>query len=212
MIQWFVKLGGWGGGWGWGVGGLIWPLYVENDVKPHQSISQSFSAPPNHPTPHTPTHPTHTPHTPHTPHTHPTHPHTPHTHPHPHNSPKRSRYGMSCDFTMTYILPFITETSHERHGITYHLPFKCSFNNSFGLTSKIHQSSMLLALCLGDPPVTGGFLSQRASNTENVSMPSRHHVQQSCCIECQCCDWLCLTHCGLVTPYGDRDPGQHWLR
>ena len=21
-----------------------------------------------------------------------------------------------------------------------------------------------------------------------------------------------LTHCGLVTPYGDRDLGQHWLR
>ena len=21
-----------------------------------------------------------------------------------------------------------------------------------------------------------------------------------------------LTHCGLVTPYGDSDPGQHWLR
>ena len=23
---------------------------------------------------------------------------------------------------------------------------------------------------------------------------------------------LCLTHCGLVRPYGDRDLGQHWLR
>ena len=21
-----------------------------------------------------------------------------------------------------------------------------------------------------------------------------------------------LTHCGLVTPYGDREPGQHWLK
>ena len=34
------------------------------------------------------------------------------------------------------------------------------------------------------------------------------------------CSWDCievwggdeLTHCGLVTPYGDRDLGQHWLR
>ena len=24
--------------------------------------------------------------------------------------------------------------------------------------------------------------------------------------------WPILTHCGLVTPYGDRDLGQHWLR
>ena len=24
--------------------------------------------------------------------------------------------------------------------------------------------------------------------------------------------WVKLTHCGLVTPYGDIDRGQHWLR
>ena len=23
---------------------------------------------------------------------------------------------------------------------------------------------------------------------------------------------ICLTHCGLVTPYGDRYLGQHWLK
>ena len=25
-------------------------------------------------------------------------------------------------------------------------------------------------------------------------------------------DWKSITHCGLVTSYGDRDLGQHWLR
>ena len=24
--------------------------------------------------------------------------------------------------------------------------------------------------------------------------------------------FITLTHCGLVTPYGDKDLGQHWLR
>ena len=37
-----------------------------------------------------------------------------------------------------------------------------------------HQSSALLALCEGNPPVTGGFPSQRVSNAENVSFWWRH--------------------------------------
>ena len=38
-----------------------------------------------------------------------------------------------------------------------------------------HQSFALLTLCEGNPPVTGGFPSQKASNVESVSMPWRHH-------------------------------------
>ena len=34
---------------------------------------------------------------------------------------------------------------------------------------------MLLALCEGNPPVIGGFPSQRASNAHNVSVSRRHH-------------------------------------
>ena len=26
----------------------------------------------------------------------------------------------------------------------------------------------------------------------------------------QCIEYCCLNHCGLVTPYGDRDLGQHF--
>ena len=32
------------------------------------------------------------------------------------------------------------------------------------------------ALCEGNPPVTGGFSTQRVSNTENVYMSWQHHV------------------------------------
>ena len=38
-----------------------------------------------------------------------------------------------------------------------------------------HQSSASLALCQGNPPVAGGFPSQRASNAEIVSIWWRHH-------------------------------------
>ena len=38
------------------------------------------------------------------------------------------------------------------------------------LTWPARTYSILLALCEGIPPVTGGFPSQRASNTENISM------------------------------------------
>ena len=39
-----------------------------------------------------------------------------------------------------------------------------------------HQSSALLANCEGNPPVTGGFPSQRDSNVVSVSTSWRHHV------------------------------------
>ena len=38
------------------------------------------------------------------------------------------------------------------------------------------SSSSLLVLCEGNPPVTGGFPSQRASNMVNVSMSWRHYA------------------------------------
>ena len=38
-----------------------------------------------------------------------------------------------------------------------------------------HQSSALLCLCEGNPPVTGGFLIQRANNAESISILLHHH-------------------------------------
>ena len=38
-----------------------------------------------------------------------------------------------------------------------------------------HQSSASLDVCDGNPPLTGGFPSQRASDAENISMAWRDH-------------------------------------
>ena len=38
-----------------------------------------------------------------------------------------------------------------------------------------YQSLILLVLCEGNPPMTGGFPSERASNVESVSMTQWHH-------------------------------------
>ena len=59
----------------------------------------------------------------------------------------------------------ITMTSHERHGVS-----------NYRQRSK-HQSSTLLTLCKGNPPVNGTFSSKkRASNAESVSTSWCHHV------------------------------------
>ena len=56
-----------------------------------------------------------------------------------------------------------------------------------------HQSSASLVLVRGNPPVTGGFPSQRASIAENVSIWWRHHDFAACF----CGTWtvVWLFHC-----------------
>ena len=49
------------------------------------------------------------------------------------------------------------------------------FNTLFGIT-KTHQSSSSLTLSERNPPVTGGFPSQKISDAKNVSKPWRHCV------------------------------------
>ena len=44
-----------------------------------------------------------------------------------------------------------------------------------GKQQRKHQSSKLLSLCEGNPPMTGGFPSQSASNAESVSLSLCHH-------------------------------------
>ena len=69
----------------------------------------------------------------------------------------------------------ITVTSFKHQGISNHWQLDCTFNWSFWLTSKKYRSSALLALCVGNLLVTGGFPSHRASNAESTSMSWRHH-------------------------------------
>ena len=50
---------------------------------------------------------------------------------------------------------------------------------------------------------SGGWLEKQCY------LVGRKQNQESCSAFC---DELNLTHCGLMTPYGNEDLGQHWLR
>ena len=63
---------------------------------------------------------------------------------------------------------------YERDGVSNHRRLNCS-----GADQRKHQSSTSMVLCEGNAPFTGGFLSQMASNAENVSIWSRRHVYTS---------------------------------
>ena len=71
-----------------------------------------------------------------------------------------------------------------------HWPHDCLFKTMFRQTSKQHQSPALLALCEGNPPVTGGFPSQRASNAESISISWSHFNQEWSPIRIPPHDWL----------------------
>ena len=54
------------------------------------------------------------------------------------------------------------------------------FSGLSTMTTKINQSSVSLALREGNPPVTGGFPSERATNSEKVFMPWRYNLLMLC--------------------------------
>ena len=69
-----------------------------------------------------------------------------------------------CDVIMNAMASQITGVSIVRSTV-------CS-----GADKKKTSKRRVTGLCEGNPPVTGGFPSQRASNAENVSIWWRHHV------------------------------------
>ena len=52
-----------------------------------------------------------------------------------------------------------------------------------GADQRKHRSSVSLAICAGNSPVTGEFPAQMASNAENVSIWWRHHGWLQCQVE-----------------------------
>ena len=64
---------------------------------------------------------------------------------------------------------------NEHDGVSNHRRLDCLFNRFFMRRSKKTAKLRVTGLCEGNPPVTGGFPSLRASNTENVSIWLRHH-------------------------------------
>ena len=61
------------------------------------------------------------------------------------------------------------------HGVSNHRCLDCLPNRLFRSRSKKTSKLRFTGLCEGNPPVTGGLPSQRASNAENVSIWWRHH-------------------------------------
>ena len=74
-----------------------------------------------------------------------------------------------------------------RDGVSNHQPRHCLLNHSFRPRSKKTSKLRVTGLCAGNSPVTSEFPTQMASNTKNVSIWWRHHVQWS---EPQQCQWL----------------------
>ena len=66
---------------------------------------------------------------------------------------------------------------NERNGVSNHRRYDCLLNRLFRRRSKKTSKLRVTGLCEGNPPVTRGFPSQRASNVENVSIWWRQHVQ-----------------------------------
>ena len=64
---------------------------------------------------------------------------------------------------------------NERHGVSNQWRRDWLFNRLFKRRSKKKAKLRATVLCEGNPSVTRGFPSQRASNAENVSIWWRHH-------------------------------------
>ena len=62
-------------------------------------------------------------------------------------------------------------------GASNHQPHDCLLSRWFGRRSKKTSKLCVTGLCAGNSLVTGQFPAQMASNTENVSIWWRHHVQ-----------------------------------
>ena len=67
---------------------------------------------------------------------------------------------------------------NEHDGVSNHLRLNCLHKLLFRRRSKKTSKLRVTGLCAGNPPVTGGFPSQRASHTENVFIWWRHHGWQ----------------------------------
>ena len=68
---------------------------------------------------------------------------------------------------------------NERDGVSNHRRLDCLLSCLFRRRSKKISKLCVTGLCEGNPPVTGGFPSQRSSNAKNVSICWRHHAQTS---------------------------------
>ena len=73
-------------------------------------------------------------------------------------------------------IPYPLQWRHnKRNGVSNQRRLGCLLNRLFRSRLKKTSKLRVTGLCEGNPPVTGWFPSQRASNAENVSIWWRHH-------------------------------------
>ena len=114
---------------------------------------------------------------------------------------------MGCNYLSLPSIPASGITLPWRHdkrdGISNHQCIGCLLNRLFRRRSEKTSKLRVTGLCEGNPPVTGGFPLQRASNMENVSIWWHHHdithmLSQSDTIGCAsyvlylCMCYLCM--------------------
>ena len=90
-------------------------------------------------------------------------------------------------------------------GVSNYQRLDCLLNRLFGFRSKKTSKICVTGFCEGNSPVTSEFLSQRASNVENVSIWWRHHdsPNRTCQHGGQIIIAGCLRHsfCNLLSEY-----------
>ena len=78
-----------------------------------------------------------------------------------------------------YFIVFHVESLQWRHngvdGVSNHRRLDCLFNRLLRCRSNKTSKLCVTGFCQGNPPVTGGLPSQRASDAENVSIWWRRH-------------------------------------
>ena len=94
-------------------------------------------------------------------------------------------------YVITHVVIFaypLQRLHNERLGVSNHRRLDCLLNRLFKRLSKETSKLHITGLCEGNPLVIGGFLSQKASDAETVSIWWRHHGRV---IRYQ---WLLLNH------------------
>ena len=80
-----------------------------------------------------------------------------------------------CEYCWWFIFTSLLWRHNERDSVSNHRRLDCLLNRLFRRRLKKTSKFRVIGLCERNPPVTGGFPSQRASKTESVSIWWRHH-------------------------------------
>ena len=83
--------------------------------------------------------------------------------------------GFAVTRLIQHRYPTLQWRHNGRDGVSNHQHLDCLLNRLFWRRSKKTSKLRVTGFCEGNSPVTGEFPSQRASNTENVSIWRRHH-------------------------------------